>query len=177
MARTPGLVGFRAESRPCLSNAGSEAYASSSGSAEQAAPGDGAAYVEVSLDSLDLRVKGTPPSQAEGEPRADGAGVPAPRQTRPGGRRGRALSICPRGWHVSVTAASKQGRPPGMKRQASGARSGRGGHGSGTLYHRVASEASSALAESQMRAGRASETLLPRPRCAGRRPDLRSEPS
>lgn len=78
MARTPGLVGFRAESRPCLSNAGSEAYASSSGSAEQAAPGDGAAYVEVSLDSLDLRVKGTPPSQAEGEPRADGAGVPAP---------------------------------------------------------------------------------------------------
>uniref|UniRef100_A0A7J8IIV2 [histone H3]-lysine(9) N-methyltransferase n=1 Tax=Rousettus aegyptiacus TaxID=9407 RepID=A0A7J8IIV2_ROUAE len=45
---------------------GSEAYASSSGSAEQAPPGDGAAYVEVSLDSLDLRVKGTPPSQAEG---------------------------------------------------------------------------------------------------------------
>lgn len=48
-----------------------------------------------------------------------------------------------------------------MKRQASGARSGRGGHGSGTLYRRAAGEASSALAESPTRAGRASETLLP----------------
>ncbi|XP_074187558.1 histone-lysine N-methyltransferase EHMT1 isoform X1 [Rhinolophus sinicus] len=45
---------------------GSEAYASSSGSAEQAAAGDTTAYMEVCLDSLDLRVKGTPPSQVEG---------------------------------------------------------------------------------------------------------------
>nr|XP_054365505.1 histone-lysine N-methyltransferase EHMT1 isoform X9 [Mirounga angustirostris] len=45
---------------------GSEAYTSSSGSAEQTAPGDSTGYMEVSLDSLDLRVKGTLPSQAEG---------------------------------------------------------------------------------------------------------------
>lgn len=50
----------------CPLYAGSEAYASSSGSAEQAAAGDTTAYVEVCLDSLDLRVKGTPPSQVEG---------------------------------------------------------------------------------------------------------------
>lgn len=97
-------------------NAGSEAYASSSGSAEQAAPGDGAAYVEVSLDSLDLRVKGTPPSQAEGEPRADGAGTSVSCQpAAPRGPCGRVPSGFPRRWHVSVTAASKQGRPLGMK--------------------------------------------------------------
>ncbi|XP_072604093.1 histone-lysine N-methyltransferase EHMT1 isoform X3 [Vulpes vulpes] len=45
---------------------GSEAYTSSSGSTEQAAPGDSTGYMEVSLDSLDLRVKGTLPSQVEG---------------------------------------------------------------------------------------------------------------
>ncbi|XP_039076721.1 histone-lysine N-methyltransferase EHMT1 isoform X7 [Hyaena hyaena] len=45
---------------------GSEAYTSSSGSTEQTAPGDSTGYMEVSLDSLDLRVKGTLPSQAEG---------------------------------------------------------------------------------------------------------------
>ncbi|XP_036863373.1 histone-lysine N-methyltransferase EHMT1 isoform X10 [Manis javanica] len=45
---------------------GSEAYASSSGSAEQTAPGDSTGYMEVSLDSLELCVKGTLPSQAEG---------------------------------------------------------------------------------------------------------------
>ncbi|XP_066111683.1 histone-lysine N-methyltransferase EHMT1 isoform X8 [Saccopteryx bilineata] len=45
---------------------GSEAYTSSSGSAEPGAPGDSVGYMEVSLDSLDLRVKGTLPSQAEG---------------------------------------------------------------------------------------------------------------
>lgn len=45
-------------------NAGPEAYTSSSGSAEPAAPGDSAGYMEVSLDSLDLRVKGTLPSPA-----------------------------------------------------------------------------------------------------------------
>ncbi|KAF5911642.1 hypothetical protein HPG69_007398 [Diceros bicornis minor] len=45
---------------------GSETYTSSSGSAEQTAPGDSSGYMEVSLDSLDLRVKGTLPSQAEG---------------------------------------------------------------------------------------------------------------
>uniref|UniRef100_A0A8C3WE25 [histone H3]-lysine(9) N-methyltransferase n=1 Tax=Catagonus wagneri TaxID=51154 RepID=A0A8C3WE25_9CETA len=45
---------------------GSAACASPSGSAETAAPGDGAGYVEVPLDSLDLRVKGTLPLEAEG---------------------------------------------------------------------------------------------------------------
>lgn len=50
-------------------NAGSEAYTSSSGSTEQTAPGDSTGYMEVSLDSLDLRVKGTLPSHAEGERR------------------------------------------------------------------------------------------------------------
>ncbi|XP_043421679.1 histone-lysine N-methyltransferase EHMT1 isoform X7 [Leopardus geoffroyi] len=45
---------------------GSEAYTSSSGSTEQTAPGDSTGYMEVSLDSLDLRVKGTLPSHAEG---------------------------------------------------------------------------------------------------------------
>ncbi|XP_016067319.1 PREDICTED: histone-lysine N-methyltransferase EHMT1 isoform X1 [Miniopterus natalensis] len=45
---------------------GPEAYTSSSGSTEPVAPGDSAGYMEVSLDSLDLRVKGTLPSQAEG---------------------------------------------------------------------------------------------------------------
>ncbi|XP_058380639.1 histone-lysine N-methyltransferase EHMT1 isoform X8 [Diceros bicornis minor] len=48
------------------SGLGSETYTSSSGSAEQTAPGDSSGYMEVSLDSLDLRVKGTLPSQAEG---------------------------------------------------------------------------------------------------------------
>ncbi|XP_045702106.1 histone-lysine N-methyltransferase EHMT1 isoform X4 [Phyllostomus hastatus] len=45
---------------------GSDGYMSSLGSAEPAAPGDSAGYMEVSLDSLDLRVKGTLPSQGEG---------------------------------------------------------------------------------------------------------------
>ncbi|XP_030674187.1 histone-lysine N-methyltransferase EHMT1 isoform X3 [Nomascus leucogenys] len=45
---------------------GSESYKSSSGSAEQTAPGDSTGYMEVSLDSLDLRVKGILSSQAEG---------------------------------------------------------------------------------------------------------------
>ncbi|XP_070106634.1 histone-lysine N-methyltransferase EHMT1 isoform X4 [Equus caballus] len=48
------------------SGPGSEAYTSSSGSTEQTVPGDSTGYMEVSLDSLDLRVKGTLPSQAEG---------------------------------------------------------------------------------------------------------------
>lgn len=73
--RRPGLVTCAAPGRgrgptvslACPLYAGSEAYASSSGSAEQAAAGDTTAYVEVCLDSLDLRVKGTPPSQVEGE--------------------------------------------------------------------------------------------------------------
>lgn len=43
---------------------GSEACTPSSGSVEPAAPGDTAGYMEVSLDSLELRVQGT---QAEGE--------------------------------------------------------------------------------------------------------------
>lgn len=63
--------GSRGPGAPCLTcvplNAGSEAYASSSGSAEQMAPSDGTGYMEVSLDSLDLRVKGTLASDAEGE--------------------------------------------------------------------------------------------------------------
>ncbi|KAM8803434.1 histone-lysine N-methyltransferase EHMT1 isoform 1-T1 [Rhynchonycteris naso] len=45
---------------------GSEAYTASLGSAEPVAPGDSVGYMEVPLDSLDLRVKGTLPSQAEG---------------------------------------------------------------------------------------------------------------
>uniref|UniRef100_A0A2K5XQK2 Euchromatic histone lysine methyltransferase 1 n=1 Tax=Mandrillus leucophaeus TaxID=9568 RepID=A0A2K5XQK2_MANLE len=45
---------------------GSESYKSSSGSGEQTAPGDSTGYMEVSLDSLDLRVKGILSSQAEG---------------------------------------------------------------------------------------------------------------
>ncbi|XP_062938716.1 histone-lysine N-methyltransferase EHMT1 isoform X9 [Cynocephalus volans] len=45
---------------------GSEACKSSSGSTEQMAPGDSTGYMEVSLDSLDLRVKGILSSQAEG---------------------------------------------------------------------------------------------------------------
>ncbi|XP_037653076.1 histone-lysine N-methyltransferase EHMT1 isoform X5 [Choloepus didactylus] len=44
---------------------GSEAY-KPPGSTEQTAPGDGAGYTEVSLDSLDLRVRGILSSQAEG---------------------------------------------------------------------------------------------------------------
>ncbi|XP_053774408.1 histone-lysine N-methyltransferase EHMT1 isoform X1 [Desmodus rotundus] len=44
---------------------GSEVYMSA-GSVEPVAPGDSAGYMEVSLDSLDLRVKGTLPSQGEG---------------------------------------------------------------------------------------------------------------
>ncbi|XP_049637931.1 histone-lysine N-methyltransferase EHMT1 isoform X2 [Suncus etruscus] len=45
---------------------GSEAHTSSSCSAEQEAPGDSSGYMEVSLDSLDLHVKGTLSSQTEG---------------------------------------------------------------------------------------------------------------
>ncbi|KAM9207580.1 histone-lysine N-methyltransferase EHMT1 isoform 3-T3 [Dugong dugon] len=45
---------------------GSEAYKSSSGSTEQTAPGDSMGYMEVPLDSLDLRVKGILSSQVEG---------------------------------------------------------------------------------------------------------------
>lgn len=59
-------------------NAGSEAYASSSGSAEQTAPGDSTGYMEVSLDSLELCVKGTLPSQAEGEWQCPGLGTLLP---------------------------------------------------------------------------------------------------
>ncbi|XP_005408687.1 PREDICTED: histone-lysine N-methyltransferase EHMT1 isoform X7 [Chinchilla lanigera] len=45
---------------------GSEACKLSPGSTEQMAPGDSSGYMEVSLDSLDLRVKGILSSQAEG---------------------------------------------------------------------------------------------------------------
>ncbi|XP_006900681.1 PREDICTED: histone-lysine N-methyltransferase EHMT1 [Elephantulus edwardii] len=45
---------------------GSEAYKSPSGSTEQTTPGDSMGYMEVPLDSLDLRVKGILSSQAEG---------------------------------------------------------------------------------------------------------------
>ncbi|XP_014437532.1 histone-lysine N-methyltransferase EHMT1 [Tupaia chinensis] len=45
---------------------GSEARKPSSGSTEQTAPGDSAGYMEVSLDSLDLRVGATLSSPAEG---------------------------------------------------------------------------------------------------------------
>lgn len=46
---------------------GSEACKPPPGSSEQTAPGDSSGYMEVSLDSLDLRVKGILSSQAEGE--------------------------------------------------------------------------------------------------------------
>uniref|UniRef100_A0A9W3GDE7 [histone H3]-lysine(9) N-methyltransferase n=1 Tax=Camelus bactrianus TaxID=9837 RepID=A0A9W3GDE7_CAMBA len=55
----------RSRKKPCPV-LGAEAYASSSGSAEPTAPGDSLGYMEVSLDSLDLRVKGTLPAEAEG---------------------------------------------------------------------------------------------------------------
>ncbi|KAB0380415.1 hypothetical protein FD755_008199 [Muntiacus reevesi] len=55
----------RSKKKPC-SVLGSEAYASSSGSAEPTAPGDGGGYMEVPLDSLDLRVKGALTSDTEG---------------------------------------------------------------------------------------------------------------
>ncbi|XP_045419143.1 histone-lysine N-methyltransferase EHMT1 isoform X8 [Lemur catta] len=53
---------------------GSEAYKSSSGSTEPTAPGGSTGYVEVSLDSLELRVKGILSSGAEGL--ADGPDAP-----------------------------------------------------------------------------------------------------
>ncbi|XP_069915849.1 histone-lysine N-methyltransferase EHMT1 isoform X4 [Oryctolagus cuniculus] len=56
----------RRRSKKKLNVPGADAYKSSSGGTEQMAPGDSAGYVEVSLDSLDLRVKGTLSSQAEG---------------------------------------------------------------------------------------------------------------
>uniref|UniRef100_A0A7J7RWC4 [histone H3]-lysine(9) N-methyltransferase n=2 Tax=Pipistrellus kuhlii TaxID=59472 RepID=A0A7J7RWC4_PIPKU len=49
----------RRNRRKACSVLGPEAYTSSSGSAEPAAPGDSAGYMEVSLDSLDLGVKST----------------------------------------------------------------------------------------------------------------------
>nr|XP_020744107.1 histone-lysine N-methyltransferase EHMT1 isoform X6 [Odocoileus virginianus texanus] len=55
----------RSKKKPC-SVLGSEAYASSSGSAEPTAPGDSGGYMEVPLDSLDLRVKGALTSDTEG---------------------------------------------------------------------------------------------------------------
>ena len=47
--------------------AGSEASASSSGSMEPTAPGDGGGYMEVPLDSLNLHVQGALTSDTEGE--------------------------------------------------------------------------------------------------------------
>ncbi|XP_073908804.1 histone-lysine N-methyltransferase EHMT1 isoform X7 [Castor canadensis] len=54
---------------------GSEACKSSPGSTEQTAPGDSTGYMEVSLDSLDLRVRGILSSQAESEGLANGPDV------------------------------------------------------------------------------------------------------
>ncbi|XP_069871271.1 histone-lysine N-methyltransferase EHMT1 isoform X5 [Dipodomys merriami] len=51
---------------------GSEACKSSPGSTEQMAPGDSTGYMEVSLDSLDLRVRGILSSQVESEGLANG---------------------------------------------------------------------------------------------------------
>lgn len=51
----------------CILCIGSEACKSSPGSMEQAALGDSAGYMEVSLDSLDLRVRGILSSQTENE--------------------------------------------------------------------------------------------------------------
>ncbi|XP_055256810.1 histone-lysine N-methyltransferase EHMT1 isoform X2 [Moschus berezovskii] len=55
----------RSKKKPC-SVLGSEASASSSGSVEPTAPGDGGGYMEVPLDSLDLRVQGALTSDTEG---------------------------------------------------------------------------------------------------------------
>ncbi|XP_057610914.1 histone-lysine N-methyltransferase EHMT1 isoform X1 [Chionomys nivalis] len=54
---------------------GSETCKSSPGSTEQAALGDSAGYMEVSLDSLDLRVRGILSSQTENEGLANGPDV------------------------------------------------------------------------------------------------------
>ncbi|XP_059116234.1 histone-lysine N-methyltransferase EHMT1 isoform X5 [Peromyscus eremicus] len=54
---------------------GSEACKSSPGSTEQAALGDSAGYMEVSLDSLDLRVRGILSSQTENEGLTNGPDV------------------------------------------------------------------------------------------------------
>lgn len=51
----------------CILCIGSEACKSSPGSTEQAALGDSTGYMEVSLDSLDLRVRGILSSQTENE--------------------------------------------------------------------------------------------------------------
>jgi len=48
-------------------NLGAEAYKSSLGGREGSAQDNSMEYMEVSLDSLDLRVKGILSSQAEGE--------------------------------------------------------------------------------------------------------------
>lgn len=60
------LAGCRGSLTLCVVCAGAEPYKSSSGSTEQVASGDSAGYVEVSLESLDLHVKGSL-SSAEGE--------------------------------------------------------------------------------------------------------------
>ncbi|KAM5330716.1 histone-lysine N-methyltransferase EHMT1 isoform 4-T4 [Glossophaga mutica] len=65
----------RRNKRKPSSALGSDAYMPSLGSAEPVAPGDSAGYMEVSLDSLDLRVKGTLPSQGEGLVSGPDAGV------------------------------------------------------------------------------------------------------
>nr|XP_045005886.1 histone-lysine N-methyltransferase EHMT1 isoform X3 [Jaculus jaculus] len=54
---------------------GSEACKSPPGSTEQTAPGDSMGYMEVSLDSLDLRVRGILSSQEENEGLANGPDV------------------------------------------------------------------------------------------------------
>lgn len=51
----------------CILCIGSETCKSSPGSTEQAALGDSTGYMEVSLDSLDLRVRGILSSQTENE--------------------------------------------------------------------------------------------------------------
>ncbi|KAF7486863.1 Hypothetical predicted protein [Marmota monax] len=56
----------RSRKKPCGA-LGSEVCKPSPGSSEQTAPGDSSGYMEVSLDSLDLRVKGILSSQSEGE--------------------------------------------------------------------------------------------------------------
>uniref|UniRef100_F1N093 Euchromatic histone lysine methyltransferase 1 n=1 Tax=Bos taurus TaxID=9913 RepID=F1N093_BOVIN len=55
----------RSKKKPC-SVLGSEASASSSGSVEPTAPGDGGGYMEVPLDSLNLHVQGALTSDTEG---------------------------------------------------------------------------------------------------------------
>lgn len=61
----------------CVLCIGSEACEPPPGSTEQAALGDSAGYLEVSLDSLDLRVRGILSSQTDSEGRVWNMSTPS----------------------------------------------------------------------------------------------------